>query len=164
MANYATQLVAEGGMLHQAAITVEHGASTSYRFSLPEGAKLLSCSVNETSTYPLLLNDGGLELKLPQPPAGSSSTKLSYSYTTNGDKLNPVEGKANLTLPLTPLFIHRLNWQVQLPTEYQATALEGNVVIEEGGSNGRPIRLGKQICHGEVPYAALYYTRRNLDH
>jgi len=164
MANYATQLVAEGGMLHQAVITVEHGASASYRFSLPDGAKLLSCSVNKISTYPLLLNDGGLELKLPQPHTGSSSTKLSYSYTTNGDKLNPVEGKANLALPLTPLFIHRLSWQVQLPTEYQATALEGNVVIEEGGSNGRPIRLGKQICHGEVPYAALYYTRRDLDH
>ncbi len=164
VANYVTQLVAEGGMLHQASITVEHSGSASYRFSLPENSKLLSCSVNDQGTYPLLQNDGVLELKLQKPPAGSSSTKLHYTYTTSGDKLNPVEGKANLDLPLTPLFIHRLSWQVQLPSEYEATALEGNVVIEEGGDSGRSIRLGKQICHGETPYAALYYTHRDLDH
>lgn len=162
-ANYTTQLVAEGGMLHRANITVEHGASASYRFSLPAEAKLLTCSVSGRNTFPLLQSDGGLVLNLPKPQRDSSNTKLSYTYTTHGDKLNPVEGKADLVLPLTPLFIHRLSWLVSLPSEYQATALEGNVVIEEGGGNGTPIRLSKRICHGEMPYAALYYTRRDLD-
>ena len=52
---------------------------------------------------------------------------------------------------------------MQLPAEYQATALEGNVVIETGGANGKPICLSKQICDDEVPRADLYYTRKDLD-
>lgn len=163
LAHYATQLVVEGSMLHQATITVAHDALAPYRFSLPEGAKLLACTVSDRKAEPLLQSDGGLVLNLPKPSNGDSNTKLSYTYTTHGDKLNPVEGKADLVLPLTTLFIHRLNWLVSIPPEYQATALEGNVTIEEGGGENRPIRLAKQLCHGESPYASLYYTRRDLD-
>ncbi len=164
VASYTTQLVAEGGMLHQASITVKHETATPYPFTLPEGAKLLACSVDKRNAEPVLQNDGSLLLSLPKPQKGSANTQLSYTYTTRGDAFDPVEGKADLELPLTPLFIHRVNWLVTLPQEFQAVALEGNVVIEEGGSRAGPVRLAKQICHEEAPYASLYYTRRDLDH
>jgi len=76
--------------------------------------------------------------------------------------MNPVEGKAQLELPRTPLFIHRIVWVVQLPNEYQATAIEGNVVIDAGGAQGKTVRLSKQICDDETPFASLYYTRKDL--
>jgi hypothetical protein len=61
------------------------------------------------------------------------------------------------------LFIHKLTWSVKLPSEYQATALEGNVVIDAGGAGGQLVRLSKQICDDETPVASLYYTRRDLE-
>lgn len=161
LAKYRTQLVEEGGMLHQATVIVEHGSSASYRFALPDGAKLLSCAIENRNVEPVVLGDGELLLELSAPHRSSSNTSLSYAYTTDDMKLNPVEGKAELALPLTPLFIHRLNWDIDLPEDYEATALEGNVVIDEGG--GQVVRLSKKICHGERPYAALYYTRRDLN-
>ena len=105
-AEYYTELVAEGGMLHRGEVMVEHGAAAEYAFKLPEGSKLL---------------------------------------------------------PRTPLFVHRLIWQLQLPSEYQATALEGNVVIDAGDAHGGSVRLSKQIYDDEAPIASLYYTRRDLE-
>ena len=124
---------------------------------------MLACAVNGRPTEPLIESDGGLALILPKVTATHTETRVSYVYTTKGSKMDPVEGKAQLELPRTPLFIHQVRWQVQLPTKYQATALEGNVVIETGGANGKPICLSKQICDDETPQASLYYTRKDLE-
>lgn len=163
LAEYWTDVVAEGGMLHKAQVVVEHRAQSRYSFALPADGKLLACAVNGRPTNPLIEADGGLALVLPKVALKDAKTKVSYVYTTKGDKLDPVEGKAQLELPRTPLFIHEVRWQVQLPAEYQATALEGNVVIETGGANGKPICLSKQICDDEVPQANLHYTRKDLE-
>ncbi len=163
-ADFSTQLVAEGAMLHQADLTIEHGAMASYRFMLPQQGRLLSCEVGGRKTEPLLQADGGLVLLLPKPQAEHATTKVSFSYTSKGPPLNPVEGKAELSLPETSLFTRQLKWAVTLPDEYEATALEGNVVIQAGGRKpGQAVKLSKQIYHGESPYAALYYTRRDLE-
>ena len=50
-----------------------------------------------------------------------------------------------------------------LPDDYQATALEGNVVIDAGGAKGGAVRLSKQIFGDEMPFASLYSTRKNLE-
>lgn len=161
-AEYMTELVADGGMLHQAEITIEHAEAAEYAFQLPEGGKLLSCTLNGQSTEPLLAEDGGLIFNLPKVGGQQGRTKVGYVFTTQGTKMNPVEGQAQLELPRTSLFTHRLIWQVQLPSEYQATALEGNVVIDAGGAYGETVRLSKQIYDDESPVASLYYTRRDL--
>ena len=161
-AEYLTELVAEGGMLHKAVVTIEHRDSAEYALTLPEGGKLLSCSFNGHSAEPLLTEDGGLIFKLSKTNGALSTSRVEYVFTTKGAKMNPVEGKAQLELPRTPMFIHQLSWQVQLPKEYQPTALEGNVVINAGGAPGEAVRLSKQIYSGEAPFAALYYTRRDL--
>lgn len=162
-AEYSTELVVEGGMLHKAEVTIEHAEATEYLVQLPEGGKLLSCSINGLSTEPLLAENGGLIFNLPRSGGQHLKTRVGYVFTTKGEKMNPVEGKAQMELPRTPLFVHKLIWQVQLPSEYQATALEGNVVIEEGGAHGGTVCLSKQIYDDESPFAALYYTRKNLN-
>ena len=163
LAEYWTDVVSEGGMLHKAQVIIEHRSQTRYSFTLPEGGKLLACAVNGRSVEPLIAGEGGLALILPKVTSKEAKTMVSYVYTTKGNKLDPVEGEVQLALPRTPLFIHQVKWQVQLPAEYQATALEGNVVIDAGGANGKPICLSKQICDDEVPQAALYYTRKDLE-
>jgi hypothetical protein len=163
LAQYWTDVVREGGMLHKAQVTIDHRSQTRYNFTLPAGGKLLTCSVNDRPVEPLIEAEGGLALILSKVTSKNTKTKVTYVYTTKGSKLDPVEGKAQLELPRTPLFIHEVKWQVQLPAEYQATALEGNVVIDAGGANGKPIYLSKQICDDEVPQAALYYTRKDLE-
>ncbi|HKK17294.1 MAG TPA: hypothetical protein VJ952_01325, partial [Opitutales bacterium] len=162
-AEYFTELVLEGGMLHRGELTVEHAEPADYRFTLPGGGKLLSCTMNGRPIQPILAGEGVLILNLPKPEGAHTKTKLGYVFTTKAGKMNPVEGKAQIELPHTPLFIHKLSWAVQLPAEYQATALEGNVVIDSGGAEGGIVRLSKQICDDETPFAALYYTRKDLN-
>lgn len=92
-----------------------------------------------------------LALILPKVATKEAKTKVSYVYTTKDDKLNPVEGRTALELPYTSLFIDQVPWLVQLPAQYEATALEGNIVIETGDAHGQPICLSKQIYDDEVP-------------
>jgi len=162
LAEYTTEVVAEGGRLHQGSLTIEHGAQADYEFTLPESGKLLACTLDGSTTAPIVQEDGTLRLMLPRAGESKATTRVGYTFTTKGKKMNPVEGKLELALPQTPLFIHKLTWTVQLPREYQATALEGNVAIDAGGADGKPVRLSKQICDGERPVASLYYTRRDL--
>ena len=174
IAQYWTEVVSGGGMLHKAQVTIEHRSQTRYRFTLPDGGKLLSCAVNHRAVEPLIDGEHGLALVLPKVATKEAKTTVTYVYTTKGSKLDPVEftiqtldkmveGQALLELPRTPLFIYEVKWQVQLPDDYQATALEGNVVIESGGANNKPICLSKQIFDEEAPRAALYYTRKDLE-
>ena len=163
LAQYWTEVVNGGGMLHKAQVTIEHRSQTRYSFALPDGGKLLSCAVNHRPVDPLIDGERGLALVLPKVTSKEAKTSVTYVYTTKGSKLDPVEGQALLELPRTPLFIHEVKWHVQLPAQYQATALKGNVVIESGGANGKPICLSKQICDEETPQAALYYTRKDIE-
>jgi hypothetical protein len=163
LAEYTTEVVAEGGRLHSARIMVEHEGVADYVFKLPEGGKLLSCDVGGRAVEPILKEDGSLRIVLPTGGRRDGLTQVGYVLTTKGSKMNPVEGQAQLELPRTPLFIHKLTWSVKLPSEYQATALEGNVVIDAGGAGGQLVRLSKQICDDETPVASLYYTRRDLE-
>lgn len=163
LAEYRTELVPEGGMLHRAEVTIDHAEPSEYILMLPEGGKLLACTMNGRAVEPLLAGDGGLIFNLPRPDSPHSKSKVGYVFTMKGEKMNPVEGRAQLELPRTLMFIHKLTWAVQLPSEYQATALEGNVVIEAGGTQGGTVRLSKQICDDEAPVASLYYTRKNLN-
>ena len=158
---YLTDVVAEGGMLHRGEIKLQHVAATRYTFSLPPQSKLLSCHVDGRSAEPLLMESGALALILPE--ADASSTRVNYVYTTKGSGMDPVEGAAQLELPRTPLFINEVKWQIQLPDAYQATAIEGNVVIDAGGAEDGTVRLSKQICDDEAPFARLYYTRKDLN-
>ncbi|MDQ8195874.1 hypothetical protein QEH59_15680 [Coraliomargarita sp. SDUM461004] len=162
-AEYVSELVAEGSLLHRAKLVIEHADAAEYRFVLPAGGKLLSSSINGRSMDPLLAEDGGLILNLPKGSGTHSKTTVGYVFTSKGPKMNPVEGRVSLELPRTPLFVHRLIWQLQLPSEYQATALEGNVVIDAGDAHGGSVRLSKQIYDDEAPIASLYYTRRDLE-
>jgi hypothetical protein len=161
-AAYNTEVVAEGGRLNKASITIEHGAQADYEFKLPEGGKLLACDINGRPSEPIIEEDGSLRLIMPRTRETMATTHVGYTFTTKGEKMNSVEGKAHLELPRTPLFIHKLTWTVALPSEYQATALEGNVVIDAGGAEGKPVSLSKQIYDDETPVASLYYTRRDL--
>ncbi|MEM1221916.1 MAG: hypothetical protein AAGH40_04075, partial [Verrucomicrobiota bacterium] len=141
-ASYETEIVVQGGMLHKATVEIEDDALSAYDFKLPEGSRLLSFKRNGLKTDPLIMENGMLKVVLPK--TKSSKSLINYTYTTEGTKLNPVEGKIELSLPKTSLFVHKLKWSVQLPRKYEATAVEGNVVVD-GGGPGQLVRFSKQL-------------------
>ena len=74
-------------------------------------------------------------------------------------------------LPQTDLFIHRLDWDLEIPEVYETTAVEGNVQLatkesaskKQSLANTHTVRLQKELCRGERPAVELYYRRRGID-
>lgn len=160
-ATYSTQVNTEGGIYHEASILVEHNEATQCTVRLPEGGKLLACAVNGAAAEPLLGAAGSLILQLPKQDNAHTDSKVEYIFTVKNSAMDPVTGKLALALPWTSLFIREIDWVVALPGDYRVTALEGNVV---SGTSSKPgsIHLHKTICDGEVPVAALHYTRKDI--
>ncbi|MEM1444308.1 MAG: hypothetical protein AAGF67_18315, partial [Verrucomicrobiota bacterium] len=84
-------------------------------------------------------------------------------YALKTDPLDPVSGRIDLALPQTDLFVHLIDWNLQIPELYEPTAVEGNVEITRGSGAGNTIRLKKELCRGERPAVEIYYQRKDLD-
>lgn len=133
-----------------------------YDFKLPTNSQLLSCYLSGVKVRPVLLGEGQLRVPVPMQMSRGGEVEIRYTYTARGEPLDAVDGRVELNLPLASLFTRQLKWKVLLPEEYEATALEGNVVIANGGGAGEPIHLSKQIYLDEAPSASLNYTRVEL--
>jgi len=154
-AKYATTLVRDGSILGEGEFEIEHVGPTRWQLRLPAGARLLKCSVNGSPAQPISGEDGGLELVLPASPRGGSSVRL--SYTEKKDVMDAVGGRLSVSLPSTPLFTDRIEWQLVLPPSYEPVAVEGNVDVAKGGSAA--LALEKRLCRGEVPAVDVHYRR-----
>jgi len=157
---YSTRIESGGDSLTEASLTIEHRAPTHWEFTLPEGATLLSCAVNEQLTDPISRERSILEIPLSR---NNGKSVITFSYTSKKEKFNPIEGKTALTLPTTALFINELNWFITLPQNYEATALEGNVEILGNKKSGEPISLQKRLCRGDTPNANIFYRKGSLE-
>ena len=101
---------------------------------------------------------------LPVEPAGKT-TQIDLSYTGHQPALAPVAGRVALSLPEINLFVQTLLWELQIPEEYELTALEGNVALAPAATTPTPsgppvIRLRKDLLKGEQPNAELFYQKR----
>lgn len=172
LATFETRLVADGDMLVMAEYTIRHGAPTEWLLQLPQADEILTCEVNGQPTKPIRRADDQIEFRLAAPvaPDGAeevSGTKVRLCYSLKTEAVDPVSGRIALELPLTSLFIHRLEWSVALPSGYEPSAVEGNVQLSPGGSDdaaesGNRILLEKELCRGERPAVEIYYQRRDL--
>ena len=159
-ASYQTGLVPDGSLKCEAGFKIEYRNAFSWRFRLPDGSALLDCQVNSNPTSPIVRADGELELPVPAPNQAASvnSVQVLISYTARGSKFEPVEGKLVLSLPSTQLFIERLEWRLNLPDNYEATAFEGNV--EPGSGDEASIVFSKRLVRAETPNLEVYYRRK----
>ena len=159
-ATYQTSLVPDGSLKCEALFKIEYRSTFSWRFRLPEGSTLLDCQMNSTPASPVVKTDGELELSIPAPANSGNfnSLQISITYTAHGSKFEPVEGKLTLSLPSTPLFIEQLEWRLNLPDNYEATAFEGNV--EPAAGDNTAIVFKKRLVRAETPNLEVYYRRK----
>ena len=161
---FRTRLVADGALLCEGTVTVRHDGPQTLELTLPKETQLLSCSVNAHDALPVDRGGGRIDLMLPVEPAGKT-TQIDLSYTGHQPALAPVAGRTALALPEINLFVQTLLWDLQIPEEYELTALEGNVALAPAAtaptSSGPPtIRLRKDLLKGEQPNAELFYQKR----
>ena len=159
-ASYETQIVKGGDLLTDCDLKIEHEKSASWTLSLPEGATLLACKLEGTPVSPILRADGVLELPLKNPDGMSNVT---LSFTSKTEAFNPVEGSTSLTLLQTETFCHTQSWAIELPTEYEAKAIEGNIPFNPAPPKNQRLHLLKQLSRGETPSVQIYYRKKSLD-
>ena len=68
--------------------------------------------------------------------------------------------KLILALPRTDLFIHQLEWSIEIPARSEITAAEGNATVTVSDElKANRLKLVKKLCRGEAPAIGLYYQR-----
>lgn len=155
-AKYTTTLVGDGAILTEGEFEIEHAAPARWKIRLPEGGRLLKCAIGDNLGPPIMAADGDLELMLPANARGGSSVR--FSYTEKKDALDAVGGLLSVSLPSTPLFADRIEWQLTLPPGYEPVAVEGNLDVIKGGWPA--IALGKRLSRGETPAVDIHYRKQ----
>ncbi|HEY5793091.1 MAG TPA: hypothetical protein VIS74_07320, partial [Chthoniobacterales bacterium] len=158
-ADCETRLMADGALLGQIALQLEHNGAVSWHFRLPEESQLLSCEVRGRPANPIIREGGQLELEIPA--GGERTSAIKLTYTSRQPKFDPLRGRLALALPVTPLFIYKLNWRIALPDPYLVDAFEGNLAIPKGPVPPGVLQLEKQLIRGEQPQAEIFYIKNN---
>lgn len=159
-AEWSLKIEPDGAMLATGVLSIEHKGPLGFMLDTPPGMKLLSCELANKPVSPVDLGMGALLVTL---PAQAEITCLSCSFTGRTEPLDPVEGTVSVALPKSPLFMHALVWQIELPAGYQAET-HGNLTRQQVAPNSAPARitLRKNLCRDERPEIQLFYQRSDL--
>ncbi len=159
---FRTRLVADGALLSEGTMSVHHDGPLTLGLSLPPDTQLLACSINGRDALPVDRGEGRMDLSLPADAAGKP-TQIDLSYTGHQPPLAPVSGQVALALPETDLFVQTLYWDLQIPGDYELTALEGNVALAPAANAPPGIHLRKDLLKAERPAAELFYQKHAVN-
>ena len=159
---FHTRLVADGALLSEGTMSVRHDGPLTFGLSLPPETQLLACSINGRDALPVDRGGGRMDLSLPADAAGKP-TRIDLSYTGHQPKMEPVSGQVALTLPETDLFVQTLYWDLEIPGDYELTALEGNVALASVANAPPGIHLRKDLLNAERPAAELFYQKHAVN-
>ncbi len=159
---FRTSLVADGALLSEGTMSVRHDGPLTFGLSLPPDTQLLKCSVNGGDVSPVDRGGGHMDISLPADAAGKP-TQINLSYTGHQPPLAPVSGQVALALPETDLFVQTLFWDLQIPADYELTALEGNVSLVQAANAPPGIHLRKDLLKAERPAAELFYQKHAIN-
>ena len=172
-AEFVMRLVDDGSHHTVASYAIAHQAPLNWKVELPVGCEILSCKVNDSPARPVLREDA-VEFSL---TASGDEAAITFSYTGRSEPLDPVSGSVELELPLTGLFIDRLDWELTLPADFETTAVSGNVKISrdpkcgKGGKSEKDagsavdsgrIRLVRRLCRGDRPAVEVHYRKKGV--
>lgn len=157
-----TRIVADGSTITEASFEIEHEGSPRFAVDLPADSSLLKCSLNGQTTKPISGEGRRLEFQLPPVEGKAGKAEVALSFTAAKGKLDPVSGKVSAELPLTPWFIHTVEWSLALPDVYRISAVDGNIEYGAGAKAEHEVALRKSLCRGEAPKADLFYEKRGL--
>jgi hypothetical protein len=99
-------------------------------------------------------------LEIPLNPS-ESKTVITFSFTTKLDALSPVAGAITIPLPITPTFIHTLNWTLAIPDAYEVAGIESQAGVVPA-TDKRELRLRQELVRGAQIAADLHYRKRGL--
>lgn len=158
-ANYTTQVVRDGSVLMEGSIVVRHDHPVRFSLQLPAAAKLLQCHVNGDPVRPTLREENLIEIPLNEPATDGAESEVKLSATSTLAALQAAEGEFDLVLPQTPLFAKQIDWNVQLPPDYNLS-FSGNVdaITEKTSTPG--LHLRKSLCRDQQPQARIIYRKR----
>lgn len=158
-AKFQTRIVSDGSTLTEAAMELECESSARWVFQLPPSAKLLRCAVNGHAVRPVR-RDSALELLI-DPASRDEKTTVTFSYTDNLPALDPVSGGVTITLPETKVFVHKLEWSLEIPAGYEVAGIESNAEVLPSNKKGR-LELGRELVDGTPVVAELFYSKRGI--
>ncbi len=161
-AAYTTQVVRDGSVLTEGAITVRHDHPVKLILQLPEAAKLLQCHVNADPVRPTLGEANRIEIPLDDPATDGAESEVKLSFTVTVTALQAAEGELDLALPQTPLFAKQIDWNVQLPAAYDLT-FTGNVDPITDKATAPGLHLRKSLCRDQQPQARITYRKRTTN-
>jgi hypothetical protein len=162
-AKISTRVVADGSQLTTTTYQITHAGGGSARWSLPTGMTLLGSAVAGVRVNPID-RDGALEFHLPMPAEGRPTT-VAFSYTGSGKPLDRVAGGLVVETPSTPLFAHRIDWNIVLPDGTRLDAVESNAETAAAPANSTPgsAWLRRMFTRGEPLRAEVFYRSNNSD-
>lgn len=161
-ASYTTQVVRDGSVLTEGAITVRHDHPVKLVLQLPEAAKLLQCHVNADPVRPTTVEAGRIEVALDDPATDGAESEVKLSFTSTLTALQAAEGELDLALPQTPFFAKQIDWNVQLPTGYDLS-FTGNVDPITDKATAPGLHLRKSLCRDQQPQARITYRKRTTN-
>jgi hypothetical protein len=161
-AAYTTQVVRDGSVLTEGAITVRHDHPVKLVLQLPEATKLLQCHVNADPVRPTLGEASRIEIPLDDPTTDGAESEVKLSFTSTLTALQAAEGELALALPETPLFAKQIDWNVQLPTGYDLS-FTGNVDTVTDKPTAPGLHLRKSLCRDQQPQARITYRKRTTN-
>ncbi|MFN0125961.1 MAG: hypothetical protein ACKV19_04665 [Verrucomicrobiales bacterium] len=161
-AQYHTRIVADGSSITEAKIELEHEGASRFAIDLPADGSLLICSINGQTSKPIAGEGRRLEFPLPPGEGKAAKTEIALSFTAAKGKLDDVSGQVGADLPLTPWFIHAVEWTLTLPDTYRISAVDGNVEYGGAAKAEHEVVLTKRLCRGEAPTASLFYEKKGL--
>jgi hypothetical protein len=161
-AAYTTQVVRDGSVLTEGAITVRHDHPVKLVLQLPEAAKLLQCHVNADPVRPTTGDAGRIEIPLDDPATDGGESEVKLSFTSTLTALQAAEGELDLALPQTPLFAKQIDWNVQLPSGYDLS-FTGNVDPITDKPTAPGLHLRKSLCRDQQPQARITYRKRTTN-
>lgn len=163
-ATYTTQVVRDGSVLTEGAITVRHDHPVKLTLQLPDAAKLLQCHVNGEPVRPAPGAAGRVEVPLDDPATDGAESEVRLSFTAATTPLQAAEGEFELALPQTPLFARQIDWNVQLPVIYDL-AFSGNVdaITDKTVDKAPGLHLRKSLSRDQQPQARIIYRKRTTN-
>lgn len=163
-ASISTRVVADGSQLTAAVYQVAHAGPGTARWSLPENMTLLNATVSGQRATPVDRGDA-LEFVLPAPAKENRPTTIEFSYTGTGPALDRVAGGLVVESPSTPLFAHRINWNIVLPDGNRLDAVESNAEAAPAPANAPAgaAFLRRLLTRGEPLRAEVFYRSLNSE-
>lgn len=161
-ASYTTQVVRDGSVLTEGSIIVRHDHPMRLVLQLPEASRLLQCHANGDPVRPTLGEAGRIEIPLDDPTTDGAESEVKLSFTASHQALQAAEGEIDLALPQTPLFAKQIDWNVQLPSDYNLS-VTGNVDPITDKTTAPGLHLRKSLCRDQQPQARITYRKRTTN-